>query len=314
MKRTDVHRPAEFNPADYQVKGYIDNKRPVPPRGADAAAYAAYERYVAWWEGQIQAFFPNWTTGGGDHCSIFQCNHCGHPGIRWVAVVEYLPTGENLAFGEICAERCELPGRSEFAAKYIKTQAQLQEAAYEKACKLAQFEADYPDVVEYLYNDANNSDFIHSLCMQLRSNAELSERQVEVVRRNITRDAERQAKRDAEPKPTSPLLVGRRTITGTILSTKWQESDYGGALKMLVREADANKVWGTVPTSLTQLTWRRDHHDADGMWVSVDPVIEELKGQMVTFTATVERSRDDEHFGFFKRPTGAKLAEQLVLV
>jgi len=82
---------------------------------------------------------------------------------------------------------------------------------------------------------------------------------------------------------TVPVVEGRYEIQGEVLTVKFQESQFGGSLKMLV-EVDGYKVWGTVPTDL----------------YGVD------RGDRVAFTATVERSQDDAGFGFFKRPTKAR--------
>lgn len=80
-----------------------------------------------------------------------------------------------------------------------------------------------------------------------------------------------------------PVPEGRVEIEGAVLATKWQESDFGGSLKMLV-EGEGFKVWGSVPSTLGPIE----------------------SGDRVAFTATVEASADDKSFGFFKRPTKAR--------
>jgi hypothetical protein len=103
-----------------------------------------------------------------------------------------------------------------------------------------------------------------------------TEADAEAVRAVLDAIAEREA-------ATVPVVEGRYEIQGEVLSVKFQESQFGGSLKMLV-EVDGYKVWGTVPTDL----------------YGVD------RGDRVAFTATVERSQDDAGFGFFKRPTKAR--------
>jgi len=93
-----------------------------------------------------------------------------------------------------------------------------------------------------------------------------------------------------------PAPEGRVEVEGEIVSTKYVESDFGGAFKMLV-EGPGWKVWGTVPRGLGDELGREE---LDG-----DPV--GLRGRRVAFTATFERSADDEAFGFYKRPTKARL-------
>ena len=75
-------------------------------------------------------------------------------------------------------------------------------------------------------------------------------------------------------------------VEGTVVSHKWQHSDYYGEThKMLVKQDDDNKVWVTVPESIETAEY------------------EDLKGQRVRFFATVTRSDKDDHFGIAKRPT-----------
>ena len=68
-------------------------------------------------------------------------------------------------------------------------------------------------------------------------------------------------------------------VTGAILSIRGQDSPWGFVNKMLVRDDSGFKVWVTCPAQ------------AEGQ-----------RGSKVTFTATIEPSRDDPKFGFGKRP------------
>lgn len=84
-----------------------------------------------------------------------------------------------------------------------------------------------------------------------------------------------------------PAPEGKVQIEGIIVKFKCVENCYGSTLKMLV-ECDGYKVWGSVPKAL------------------MDAVLDDT----VRFTATVERSRDDESFAFFKRPTKAVIVNE----
>jgi hypothetical protein len=78
------------------------------------------------------------------------------------------------------------------------------------------------------------------------------------------------------------VAEGRQVITGLVLALKWQSSQYGDTLKMLVQDDRGFRVWGSVPSSL-----------------------EVNREERVQFTATVQQSDKDPKFGFFKRPTKA---------
>lgn len=310
MSRTDTHRPAEFDPADYRVIDYIDNKAPntgeiylawlrmgKTPEEAQQIAERARKSY----EAKVFEHFPNWQTAGA--YGIHQCNHCGHNPIRWVAVVEHIPTGGKLAFGEICADRCELPGRDAFKVKFLKTKAQKEAEAFKKLVAEATWRNDNLEIAQRLDQvsldyDSRDSDFLMSLKQALIKYGSLTERQTEAMRRVITREreqAERRAAEQAALENVEELRSGRQDIEGTILSTKYQIGNYGETLKMLVKQDDGTKVWGTVPGNIAR-----------------EIGAENLKGHRVSFTATVTVSNDDKHFGFFKRPTDARVMREEV--
>ena len=123
----------------------------------------------------------------------------------------------------------------------------------------------------------------------------------------IRRIAARRAEEAAEPKAEVPS--GRMVVTGVIVSTKHTWNQYSDTLKMLVKDDRGFKVFGTFPTSLADEIygiWHNDHPE-ENMY-GPDCWEEEAKGRRVTFTATLERSRDDANFGFYSRPSKAALA------
>jgi hypothetical protein len=137
--------------------------------------------------------------------------------------------------------------------------------------------------------DGRLNSFTHDIYRKLQQYGNLSERQVAAVLRGAERDAEFAARREAERielKSVAPLAEGRRFIAGEIVSAKWKVTPYGMQAKMLVREAEGNKVWGTIPANL----------------VPDDEELQPLVGALVSLTGTVRRADDDPHFGFFSRP------------
>jgi hypothetical protein len=97
------------------------------------------------------------------------------------------------------------------------------------------------------------------------------------------------AKRAAEAANSAPVPASdkRIEVTGTIVSTRTQDHavySFGTVTKMLVRHETGYKVWGTMPSELCA-----------------------KRGDVVSFTARIERSEKDETFGFFSRPTKARI-------
>ena len=127
--------------------------------------------------------------------------------------------------------------------------------------------------------------FRASLASKLFQHGSLSEAQVEAVRRGLVREAEVDAKHEA----AGPLTAGKQEISGTIVSHKWQESDYGSTHKMLVELDNGNRVYGTLFAAVDE-----------ACWLDEEQTVYEPKGVRVKFTAEVEPSRDDPFFGFYK--------------
>lgn len=115
--------------------------------------------------------------------------------------------------------------------------------------------------------------------------------------------AEREARSQALMEAGVTVPTGRTTVTGVVVSIKAEETfyTYSGevTLKMLVESDEGYRVWGTVPRSLEGGSEYRD-----GQYVAVRGVDE---GDTVTFTATLQPSDNDPLFGFFKRPTKARI-------
>lgn len=153
------------------------------------------------------------------------------------------------------------------------------------------------ELVSWLFSQGEDThEFLLDMQRAIQKYGSLTERQTEAVekwRRTSEHYAESK-KADEEISEDAPALkAGKREFTGEILSTKWHHSDYGESLKMTVRLEDGNKVWGTVPANI---------HESSEIQMPSD-----LHGRNIVFTATLKPSPDNPHFGFFRRPSGARL-------
>lgn len=184
----------------------------------------------------------------------------------------------------------EKEAREKRAAKDAALDSALRAIGGDVEQALRHAKAEY-DRIEGYYNPETGEElgrdesFNLSMYWKLEKWGSLSEKQIAAVQRGIDRDKQRAAEAEAL-KQVEPLAEGRYGIEGEILTLKWQESQYGTTLKMLVKMDDGNKVWGTCPSKLRCEV-----------------------GDRVRFFAQVERSRDDDHFGFYKRPTAAEKME-----
>lgn len=267
--RTDAHRPSVFVPEDYDFSHtgtYSDDEMLMDVR-REAARMMRLLTDEGW-----KADF-----------NAGQCTHCGTAIIHY-AIMKHLPSHTLIQIGETCLEgRFEMATDSFHAWRKLRTGRAARDA---KAAKLEAFLAANPRMRDLLDYQGEN-DFLLSLSEKLRSYADLSERQVEAAEKALTRDIERaqeKAQRDARSAALEPLTAGKRTITGTIRSTKWVDSPFGygasGSLKCLIEDAEGYRFWGTVPAAFE------------------NPEV----GSEISLTATIQPSDDDPSFAFYKRP------------
>jgi hypothetical protein len=222
------------------------------------------------------------------------CNHCGKA-IRWAVEQEH-KSGNIVVFGEICAD---ILGLSDSRIKHemvllkrrVKNLEKKMKYEREAAENAEYFKARFPELHSFLTaldTQSEKSGFVTSLHWSWKKFGMLTQAQSDALKKVIKDREERAAAKLLEPIPTVPLAEGQRLqLEGEIVSTKY---DYNGAFpgpRMLVRLSDANKVYGTVPANISDSAQR---------------------GAKIKFVATVKRSNNDEHFGYFSRPSNAQIS------
>lgn len=274
-KTPTTHNPANFEPSDYVVEDYLDNKPPV----YFGQPVELFERERAEWRAEMaRTFGPQWQR------KIHSCAHCGNGSVRWITAVRHLPTEEVIVFGAVCTARLGFADKHAFKLAQLQARAEARKVKFTIWNKRQEFLAAHPEVAKALTTiddpiHARNT-FAKDVLGKLDQYGTLSDRQVETVLASLKRDvdyAARKAVEDAEPKGEAPR--GRKEVTGEVLSIKWVENAFGSTQKMLVKLTNNAKVWVTVPGK---------------------EKIE--RGDIVTIRATWTPSRDDASFAFGSRP------------
>jgi hypothetical protein len=214
---------------------------------------------------------------------LSQCHHCGAH-IRYGAILLHKPTETYIAVGETCLENRFERATAEF--QRLRKAAQLDREAQRIRKAVAEFVEENPDLAFMadgdLTRETTSNDFIQDVAQRLRMYGSISERQTAAVRKALVRDKEREEARANENWVPIPQ-VGKVTVTGTILSLKWKETQYGATQKMLLKVPHGDgdyKVWVSVPKAL---------HNPE-------------KGDEVSIVGNLEVSDDDPCFGFMSRP------------
>jgi hypothetical protein len=232
------------------------------------------------------------------------CDHCGAR-FDWGAVYAHT-SGKHIVVGNVCADKTlAVPSRHDLEVNRLKSRLAAQRLAARKAAA-ARAEAEAKGFA-WLYSGKHDNKTLDDIAHKGLQFGGLTVRQIELVKRihdgtpaewEVKRAA-RQAQRAAEEAAAQPVpSTGERIqVRGTILSTKTQDGYMGGTtvLKMLVKADAGYKLWGVVPSVLAD--------EFGGVHEAGDV----LRGKVVEFFAKIQRSPDDEKFGFFSRPTKARL-------
>ena len=285
MTRNDIHSPSNFKPQDYTVVDYFGYIMVPNMDQRDGEGPMIQEPYG---EGAM-AYYESEDRSGNPHRDLNQCDLCGQRFVHG-AVLEH-KDGDVITVGGICmAGIAGVPALTE-GQKLFRVKKQQREA--QRVADIRRTLAENPGINRALKAD-------HYITRDLRAKliqwGSLSEKQVALAFKLEKDIANRPPELTPVPVPESD---GRFKIQGTILSTKEVEGyAYGTTTtKCLIQvpcDGGAFKVWGTLPQAATDAQW--EHERTHGEWP-------DIKGAQITFTARFERSKDDEAFGFYKRPT-----------
>jgi len=290
--RDDEHRPSLLDPADYEYVAAFY-------QGDSVWMARAYRESMEEYEEALEQF----EVFNGNHARKGTCDHCG-AAFNHGVLFYHLPSTELVHVGHICAANTVgLPDKAAKARKDAERKAEFYKEQHERHEQGKAWRDENGDLVEWL---ENLPDGAHGFLVDMRLNVErygsLTRNQTTATRNWKQRDEQKAERKAEEDKRRAErfgenipaLEAGRYTMAGTILNVKWQHGDFGTQLKMLVELENGNKVWGTCPSNIV------------GFFTDE---VDSLKGKKIVFTATVKPKADDEHFGYFSRPAGAKLAD-----
>jgi hypothetical protein len=185
----------------------------------------------------------------------------------------------------------------------------------------AALKENYPDVFEFLMTDGKQYDhnnFLAEMASFVQydigiTSKPFSAAMASAVRKIIAAAEAKKAEAEAHPVPTD----GRQTISGTILSTKLVEGDYGTSYKVVVQDDRGFRVYVALPAAqrVEAIDQFESHPDwtpyafGSAVWfvgVDGDERFPGVKGRRIQFDCKIEASGDDKSFGFGSRPTKGK--------
>ncbi len=292
MTRSDMHAPSQVDPARYVYLTSVDLDETF--RGPDAHLLRAKRSDL---ERRLKA--------GSPHSRFDQCAHCGAY-LRYVAVMQYTPNGDTLPWGHDCLETLGMLDSAAAAklrqlklARQRRVTAELNQAAIEE------FQQDSPELFKWMQlvrDEGHDFEFVRSVVGQFFQDPVrgLSEKQyqglVKCWQGHLKYEKAKQ-EREAEAERTDRQEVPdgnqRIQIRGKVISIDERENEFGWRVVMTVEDDRGFRVWGTAPSSIQDTLGQH----ADDLPIPVE------------FMARVAQSPDDRYFGFFTRPTKARVLE-----
>jgi hypothetical protein len=277
-KRTDIHRPSVIVPANYQYfTSYTVPSVENGPCGFNIDLVVKLQREHRFAE-----------TGGLGQCSI--CGARFNNGDVFI----HEPTGEYIHMGQDCSHKYEMMfDRSAYAMELGRHRAATAVEITKKryAAERQKFLDSHLGLEEAL---ETNHPIVKSIASNFISYRSLSDKQIALVFKLYTES--RMPAADAEKFVPAPIVPGRQTFMGVVVSAKIQESIvFGDSYKMTVKMTTPEGswlAWGTIPSALLASVPCND----GGRLVN-------LRGATVEVTASLKPGRD-AHFAVMKRPAG----------
>ena len=268
-----VHNQTHFEPSDYVVEDYLDNRRPV----YDGGTVEEYRQEIEQWVLEmVRTFGADWPR------KIHHCVHCGNGTVRWITAVRHTPTGDVVVFGSDCTDRLGFANRHAFKLAQLQARSEARKVRFTIYTKRTAFLGATPAIAEALAQISDpihaGNHFAHDVLYKLDRYGSLSDAQVNAVVASMARDRDYAAKKALEATEVKgPAPSGRTIVTGLVLSIKQQENNFGVVTKMLVKLDSNAKVYVTAPSGIE-------------------------RGDTVTVRATWTPSHDDASFAFGSRP------------
>ncbi len=267
-----------FDPSNYATLGFFYD-------GPSEAILAEYSNEMNYLDTELERFgtsLEDILTSGWDRT----CDACGTAFFHG-AIFEDVRTNTIVRVGGNCgAQYFGAPSLARVKSDLAK-RAEANAAIRDEANVFV----DQHDLYAVLEHDHH---IVQDIKGKLFRYGSISDKQIALIFKIQREDNERDVAK-ANERESTPVVIGERlVVTGKIISLKYKANlynPYGPSIpKIVVLVDDADnfyKVWGTLPAAL-------------------DDALADV-GSVVTFTASVVASDDDESFGFFKRPSKASL-------
>ena len=195
------------------------------------------------------------------------------------------------------------------AGRIAAAEAKRLERVAKRDAKVDALRRKYPEVMAYLEslevdewgNVATRNPFVTSMRDKALNEGFMTEPMAAAMVRVIDKEKAEAAR------PKTEVIEGRGVITGTIVSAKSVETQWGLSQKVTIADDRGFRIYGSLAGNLADEAYNEWRESVKAVYdYGPECWLDHLKGKRLTFTARVERSREDVEFGFFTRPNKAE--------
>jgi|GEM_PF-6584804 len=297
-KRTDAHCPKNFKPEDYAYAGMF---MICPPAEASFFDPGFAEHNQA-----VKSEFLHGPRPSAPMYPLGKCEHCGAT-FNYGALFVHVPTGEKIQVGNVCADEAfGHKDRRSYDLEKLRTRRAAAKLRGGRRAKAAKFLLAHPDLEVAFDRFADRNEILADMRDRLGEFGKLSDKQVAFALKLLSREAAKHLDTGtgmecehcgaedhevANCPSRKQAPTGRQEVEVRLVHSRVEDGHYGVQIKGLYVSDDGWKAWDTVPNDLLRVERR------------LNP--DEFKRYAVRLRATFERSADDGHFAFIKRPSVA---------
>lgn len=216
-----------------------------------------------------------WDRVVGGMPEVVKCACCGHR-LTYACAVEHTPTATGYWVGRDCARKIVALQRFMGSVDQISVALAERAACNGREKVFTALHPEFAEVSAYAKHEYA-PERVKASVVVVRRYGSISDDQLRLVVRIVREDAARRAA------AAKPLVAGRQQLTGELLGLSTQEDRFNPGqqvTKMLIALPGGTRVWVTKPATFNV-----------------------GKGDIVTFTGTVELSKRDPLFAFASRPS-----------
>lgn len=191
---TTEHTERNFDPANYEIVDYFDNKRP---------SYWGQEIEV--WKAEIEEWKERFRRVYGKDWirKIHRCEHCHNTNVRYIIAVRDKRTGEVITFGDTCIAKLNFNNLEEYKVAQVRANANIERKNMRVWLLYKQYLKDNPKVgwaVKEINKEIHSGNrFAHDVMGKLKKYGSLTDKQRDVLIKSLKYDYIREEEKKNKP-------------------------------------------------------------------------------------------------------------------